>query len=244
MRQVGSGRLIAVEASKPGQMTSKPAHGRRPQPGYRYGHPFRGRRWDARVQLAYAARRRWRPVAAGRRAHPVPQPGTTCAGCTQGSGDLAGGPSPADPRANRAMVSACWSVRTGSCRGPTGCAPSPSPPLQSAARRPHPTQAPWQGSARASRFRRFAWRSRSMKVFRQVASPCSLRRTTRLDDAGRVALGRLVRDFRQGPAHGCREERVGRYQLGRRLSATMREREIAVLRCCARCGCGHGWAWV
>jgi alkylhydroperoxidase family enzyme len=34
----------------------------------------------------------------------------------------------------------------------------------------------------------------------------------------------------------------GRYQLGRRLSLTMREREIVILRTCARCRCEYEWA--
>jgi alkylhydroperoxidase family enzyme len=33
----------------------------------------------------------------------------------------------------------------------------------------------------------------------------------------------------------------GRYELGRRLSLTLREREIVILRTCARCGCEYEW---
>jgi alkylhydroperoxidase family enzyme len=33
----------------------------------------------------------------------------------------------------------------------------------------------------------------------------------------------------------------GRYELGRRLSLTMREREIVILRTCARCRCEYEW---
>lgn len=33
----------------------------------------------------------------------------------------------------------------------------------------------------------------------------------------------------------------GRYELGRDLSLTMREREIVILRTCARCGCEYEW---
>ena len=33
----------------------------------------------------------------------------------------------------------------------------------------------------------------------------------------------------------------GRYELGRHLSLTLREREIVILRTCARCGCEYEW---
>jgi hypothetical protein len=33
----------------------------------------------------------------------------------------------------------------------------------------------------------------------------------------------------------------GRYELGRRLSLTMREREIVIMRTCARCRCEYEW---
>lgn len=33
----------------------------------------------------------------------------------------------------------------------------------------------------------------------------------------------------------------GRYELGHRLSLTMREREIVIVRTCARCRCEYGW---
>jgi hypothetical protein len=33
----------------------------------------------------------------------------------------------------------------------------------------------------------------------------------------------------------------GRYELGRRLSVTLREREIVILRTCARCRCEYEW---
>jgi alkylhydroperoxidase family enzyme len=33
----------------------------------------------------------------------------------------------------------------------------------------------------------------------------------------------------------------GRYQLGRQLSLTLREREIVIVRTCARCGCEYEW---
>ncbi|MEV0721144.1 carboxymuconolactone decarboxylase family protein, partial [Asanoa sp. NPDC050611] len=33
----------------------------------------------------------------------------------------------------------------------------------------------------------------------------------------------------------------GRYELGRNLSLTLREREIVILRTCARCGCEYEW---
>jgi alkylhydroperoxidase family enzyme len=33
----------------------------------------------------------------------------------------------------------------------------------------------------------------------------------------------------------------GRYELGRSLSLTLREREIVILRTCARCGCEYEW---
>jgi len=33
----------------------------------------------------------------------------------------------------------------------------------------------------------------------------------------------------------------GRYELGRRLSLTLREREIVILRTCARCSCEYEW---
>ncbi|MEV6305313.1 carboxymuconolactone decarboxylase family protein [Actinoplanes sp. NPDC051861] len=33
----------------------------------------------------------------------------------------------------------------------------------------------------------------------------------------------------------------GRYELGRQLSLTLREREIVIVRTCARCGCEYEW---
>jgi alkylhydroperoxidase family enzyme len=51
----------------------------------------------------------------------------------------------------------------------------------------------------------------------------------------------LFRTFVRNPAMTEAMGEWGRYELGRQLSLSMREREIVIDRTCARCGCEYEW---
>jgi alkylhydroperoxidase family enzyme len=51
----------------------------------------------------------------------------------------------------------------------------------------------------------------------------------------------LFRTFVRNVPMTAAMEGWGRYELGRRLSLTMRERELVIDRTCARCGCEYEW---
>lgn len=51
----------------------------------------------------------------------------------------------------------------------------------------------------------------------------------------------LFRTFAKNPAMTRAMGGWGRYELGRDLSLTMRDREIVIDRTCARCGCEYEW---
>jgi alkylhydroperoxidase family enzyme len=52
---------------------------------------------------------------------------------------------------------------------------------------------------------------------------------------------RLFRTLVRNPAMATAMEGWGGYELGRRLSLPMRDREIVIDRTCARCGCEYEW---
>jgi alkylhydroperoxidase family enzyme len=58
--------------------------------------------------------------------------------------------------------------------------------------------------------------------------------------AGVPPIG-LFRTFAKNLPMTVAMSRWGRYELGRDLSLTLREREIVILRTCARCGCEYEW---
>jgi alkylhydroperoxidase family enzyme len=58
--------------------------------------------------------------------------------------------------------------------------------------------------------------------------------------AGMRPIG-LFRTFAKNLPMTVAMSEWGRYQLGRRLSLTTREREIVIIRTCARCGCEYEW---
>lgn len=58
--------------------------------------------------------------------------------------------------------------------------------------------------------------------------------------AGRPPIG-LFRMFAKHLPMSIAMSTWGRYELGRDLSLTLREREIVILRTCARCGCEYEW---
>jgi alkylhydroperoxidase family enzyme len=57
---------------------------------------------------------------------------------------------------------------------------------------------------------------------------------------GRPPIG-LFRTFARNLPMTVAMSQWGRYELGPQLSLTMREREIVILRTCARCGCEYEW---
>ncbi|MEU4214866.1 carboxymuconolactone decarboxylase family protein [Actinoplanes sp. NPDC026623] len=59
--------------------------------------------------------------------------------------------------------------------------------------------------------------------------------------AGVPPIG-LFRTFAKNLPMTAAMSEWGRYQLGRGLSLTLREREIVILRTCARCRCEYEWA--
>jgi alkylhydroperoxidase family enzyme len=58
--------------------------------------------------------------------------------------------------------------------------------------------------------------------------------------AGMAPIG-LFRTFARNLPMTVAMSRWGRYELGPHLSLTLREREILILRTCARCGCEYEW---
>jgi alkylhydroperoxidase family enzyme len=58
--------------------------------------------------------------------------------------------------------------------------------------------------------------------------------------AGVEPIG-LFRTFVRNPSMSAAMHPFGRYELGRELSITMREREIVIDRTTARCGCEYEW---
>lgn len=58
--------------------------------------------------------------------------------------------------------------------------------------------------------------------------------------AGMAPIG-LFRTFARNLPMTAAMGEWGRYQLGRRLSLTVREREIVIVRTCARCRCEYEW---
>jgi alkylhydroperoxidase family enzyme len=58
--------------------------------------------------------------------------------------------------------------------------------------------------------------------------------------AGVPPIG-LFRTFARNMPMTTGMSRWGRYELGRQLSLTLRERELVILRTCARCGCEYEW---
>jgi len=51
----------------------------------------------------------------------------------------------------------------------------------------------------------------------------------------------LFRTFARNPAMTDAMSGWGSYELSKRLALSLREREIAILRTCARCGCEYEW---
>jgi alkylhydroperoxidase family enzyme len=51
----------------------------------------------------------------------------------------------------------------------------------------------------------------------------------------------LFRTFARNMPMTVAMSQWGRYELGRQLSLTLRERELVILRTCARCGCEYEW---
>ncbi len=51
----------------------------------------------------------------------------------------------------------------------------------------------------------------------------------------------LFRTFVRNPAMTAAMQGWGRYELGRSLSVSLRDREIVIDRTCARCGCEYEW---
>ena len=58
--------------------------------------------------------------------------------------------------------------------------------------------------------------------------------------AGMPPIG-LFRTFAKNLPMTVAMSNWGRYELGRDLSLTLREREVVILRTCARCGCEYEW---
>jgi alkylhydroperoxidase family enzyme len=58
--------------------------------------------------------------------------------------------------------------------------------------------------------------------------------------AGVPPIG-LFRTFARNMPMTVAMSQWGRYELGRQLSLTLRERELVILRTCARCGCEYEW---
>jgi alkylhydroperoxidase family enzyme len=58
--------------------------------------------------------------------------------------------------------------------------------------------------------------------------------------AGQPPIG-LFRTFARNLPMTAAMSTWGRYELGRSLSLSLREREIVILRTCARCGCEYEW---
>jgi hypothetical protein len=58
--------------------------------------------------------------------------------------------------------------------------------------------------------------------------------------AGLPPIG-LFRTFAKNLPMTIAMSHWGRYELGRDLTLTLREREIVILRTCARCGCEYEW---
>ncbi|WP_433040974.1 carboxymuconolactone decarboxylase family protein [Dactylosporangium sp. CS-033363] len=58
--------------------------------------------------------------------------------------------------------------------------------------------------------------------------------------AGAPPIG-LFRTFARNLPMTAAMSHWGRYELGRDLTLTLREREIVILRTCARCGCEYEW---
>ncbi|MER8104250.1 carboxymuconolactone decarboxylase family protein [Kitasatospora sp. NPDC094016] len=65
-------------------------------------------------------------------------------------------------------------------------------------------------------------------------------RLARMTPEGAAPIG-LFRLFARNPPMADAMHGWGRYELGRRLSLTMREREIVIDRTCALCGCEYEW---
>ena len=65
-------------------------------------------------------------------------------------------------------------------------------------------------------------------------------RLTSMIPAGMAPIG-LFRTFARNLPMTAAMSDWGRYELGRQLSLTMREREIVILRTCARCRCEYEW---
>jgi alkylhydroperoxidase family enzyme len=63
---------------------------------------------------------------------------------------------------------------------------------------------------------------------------------TAMMPAGTPPIG-LFRTFARNLPMTSAMHGWGRYQLGRHLSLTLREREIVIVRTCARCGCEYEW---
>ncbi|MEU7243714.1 carboxymuconolactone decarboxylase family protein [Streptomyces sparsogenes] len=62
----------------------------------------------------------------------------------------------------------------------------------------------------------------------------------RMTPAGAAPIGLFRMFARNLPMVGAMHE-WGRYELGRRLTPSLREREIVIDRTCARCGCEYEW---
>lgn len=71
-------------------------------------------------------------------------------------------------------------------------------------------------------------------------TPAAEAQLATMTPAGMPPIG-LFRTFAKNLPMTIAMSHWGRYELGRELSLTLREREIVILRTCARCGCEYEW---
>ena len=71
-------------------------------------------------------------------------------------------------------------------------------------------------------------------------APEAAAQLTQMTPSGKPPIG-LFRTFARNLPLTAAMTPWGRYELGRDLTLTLREREIAILRTCARCGCEYEW---